>query len=300
MKKYKTWNVWFLQIRGPFLLLAAVLVFIGVSAARYEGYSNGFSAFLLFAGVILTHISVNLFNELSDYHTGIDRMTRPTPFSGGSGMMQSHQTRVQTVKLVAYISLALAFIIGFYFCLTVSWWILALMIGGGLAIRFYTSHLAKWMIGEPIAGITLGSFVIMGVVLSLTGKLPLSMVLVSIPPGLLTLQLLFLNEFPDADADKTGGRYHWVIHFGYKTSAIIYMIIMIIIYVLLCIIPWIASVPGLIRIALATLPVAFTASLIVYKNHGSPEKLVPALGLNVTTVLLTDFLIGLGFWLASK
>jgi 1,4-dihydroxy-2-naphthoate octaprenyltransferase len=296
----KPWMIWFLQIRGPFLLLAVVLVFIGISVAHYLGYSNSFHAFLLVLGILLTHVSVNLFNELSDYKTGIDRMTRPTPFSGGSGMLQAHLTQYREVERVAYSGLFIAFVIGLYFCFKITWWIFPFMAAGGLAIRFYTSHLARWMIGEPIAGITLGSFVVMGVVLVLTGKLTFSTVCISVPPGLLTLQLLFLNEFPDAEADESGGRHHWVIHFGRKTSGIIYISILIVIYLNLFLLPSIASAPGLSRIALATLPIAVAAAVQVYIYNGAPEKLVSALGLNVITVLVTDFLLGLGFWLAPN
>jgi 1,4-dihydroxy-2-naphthoate octaprenyltransferase len=294
------WLVWFLQIRGPFLLLAVVLVFVGISVARYQGYSNLFHGILLYLGVIQAHISVNLFNELSDYKTGIDQMTRSTPFSGGSGMMQARLTRYPTVERIAYAGLFLAFLIGLYFCFKITWWIFPFMAAGGFAIRFYTSHLARWMIGEPVAGVMLGSFVVMGVVLALTGKLTFSTVIISIPPGLLTLQLLFLNEFPDAHADESGGRHHWVIHFSKKTCRVIYISILIAIYLILFLLPLFTSAPRLCRIALITVPLACVAAVQVYTYHESPRKLVPALGLNVTIVLVTDFLLGLGFWLASN
>jgi 1,4-dihydroxy-2-naphthoate octaprenyltransferase len=48
---------------------------------------------LLLAGVVLAHISVNLFNEYSDYKTGIDFNTHRSPFSGGSGMIVSGKTK---------------------------------------------------------------------------------------------------------------------------------------------------------------------------------------------------------------
>ena len=43
---------------------------------------------LLVIGVVLAHVSVNLFNEISDYKSKIDENTVRTPFSGGSGMLQ--------------------------------------------------------------------------------------------------------------------------------------------------------------------------------------------------------------------
>ena len=84
------------------------------------------------------------------------------------------------------------------------------MISGGLAIRFYTPFFAKWLVGELISGLCLGTFVVMGTYMALTGQLNIPTIIISIPPGILTTLLLLLNEFPDADADKMGGRYHLI------------------------------------------------------------------------------------------
>ena len=85
-------GIWFNQIRGPFLILSIVLVLIGVAAAYRDGIKNWIYSILLTAGVMFAHISVNLFNELSDYRTKIDENTSSTPFSGGSGMLQSKKS----------------------------------------------------------------------------------------------------------------------------------------------------------------------------------------------------------------
>jgi 1,4-dihydroxy-2-naphthoate polyprenyltransferase len=285
---------WLLQVRGPFLILAVVLTFLGAAAAYYDGTMHWAHTFLLALGVVQAHIAVNLFNELSDYQTGIDAKTTATPFSGGSGMMQAGETHPRTVRTVAYVNLFMAGLVGLYFCLVSSWWILALMITGAVAVRFYTSHLSHWMVGEAVAGLTLGSCVVAGVYLALTGTLNGSVLLLSIPPGILTTQLLFLNEFPDAAVDKEGGRYHWVIHFGHHRSAVLYTGIMLLLYVVILLIPEFTPYPKTVLLGLCTLPMAAAASVGALRYHGSVEKLIPFMGLNVMTVLLTDTLLAAG------
>ncbi len=298
MKKQSKITVWFRQIRGPFLVLSVVLVLIGIAAAGRDGYNpRWFDAVLLITGVVLAHISVNLFNELSDYKTKIDEHTLPTPFSGGSGMMQAGLTNPKKVTGVAYTALILAGFIGLYFCVAGSWVILVFIICGGVAVRFYTSHLARWLLGEFFSGLTLGTFVILGSYMALTGRLNIDILFISIPPGLLTFLLLFLNEFPDAEADRKGGRYHLVIRFGKKKSAIIYIAVLIVIYILILTAPFILNIPITVLLALLTLPIASTAAVKIVKFHSNTPKLVPALAMNIMVVILTDLLLAIGYFI---
>ncbi|MCK5056508.1 MAG: prenyltransferase [Candidatus Aminicenantes bacterium] len=298
MKKQSKITVWFRQIRGPFLVLSVVLVLIGIAAAGRDGYNpRWFDAVLLITGVVLAHISVNLFNELSDYKTKIDEHTLPTPFSGGSGMMQAGLTNPKKVTGVAYTALILAGFIGLYFCVAGSWVILVFIICGGVAVRFYTSHLARWLLGEFFSGLTLGTFVILGSYMALTGRLNIDILFISIPPGLLTFLLLFLNEFPDAEADRKGGRYHLVIRFGKKKSAIIYIAVLIVIYILILTAPFILNIPITVLLALLTLPIASAAAVKIVKFHSNTPKLVPALAMNIMVVILTDLLLAIGYFI---
>lgn len=288
---------WFLQIRGPFLILSVVLVMIGVAAAYQDGYQNWGYSVLLLVGVVLAHISVDLFNEVSDYHTRIDAHTIRTPFSGGSGMLQAGRTSPKTVLVVAYSTLVAATAVGFYFCFARGWLLLIPMVAGGCAIRFYTSYFAKWLLGEFIAGLTIGTLVILGTYYVLTGRLPVEIIFMSIPPGILTSVLLFLNEFPDAEADRKGGRYHLVIHFGKETSARLYALSLVIVYSLILAAPFILNIPYTVLVALMTSPLALKSVMRVFKYHSDTPRLIPALGMNVGIVIFTDLLLAVGYFL---
>lgn len=293
-------EIWLQQIRAPFLILSVVLVLIGISVAYWYGYFHWGHSILVLLGVLFAHISVNLFNELSDYKTGIDSETIRTPFSGGSGILQQGKTTPKEVTFVAYTTLILAGFVGLYFCFNSGWLILVFMISGGLGIRFYTSHLAKWLLGEAVSGITLGTLVVLGTYYALTKHLNIDIVLISVPPGILTTLLLFLNEFPDADADKKGGRYHLIIHFGKRKSAYIYLWGLILNYTVILVCPFLGTgIPFTVYFALLTIPLAFRAFLTVLNHYNELPKLIPALGMNVGVVILTDFLIAIGFFFGN-
>ena len=297
MSKKNLYAVWFQQIRGPFLSLAVVLTMIGIASAHWHGFGHFGHSLLLMAGVVLAHAAVNLFNELSDCKNKIDEHTARTPFSGGSGMLQSGRTTVGQVTWAAYIALLAAGAIGLYFCLVSGWPILFFMVCGALAARFYTSHLTRWFIGELVSGLTLGSFVVIGSHYALTSFMTLDIIYISLVPGILTALLLFLNEFPDAEADRLGGRRHLVILFGRRRAALIYAGAVFLLYALIAAGPFVENIPYMELIALATLPLGVAAVFLTLKYHDQPSRLLPAQGLNVAMVLLTDLLLAVAYFL---
>ena len=297
MPQDNRFTVWIQQIRAPFLILSMALTLVGIATAHWHGFAHLGHSLLLLAGVVLSHVAVNLFNELSDHETGIDENTARTPFSGGSGMLQAGKTTVPQVTLAAYGSLLAAGVIGLYFCLVSGWPLLVLMVCGALAVRFYTSHLSRWLIGELVSGLTLGSFVIIGVHFALTSFMTLDIIYIALVPGMLTALLLFLNEFPDAEADRRGGRLHLVIFFGKKKSAVIYACAVLLLFVLIAAGPFVQNIPYTVLIALATLPLGAGAAFLTLKYHNDPARLVPAQGLNVALVILTDLLLAVAYFL---
>ena len=114
------------------------------------------------------HVSVNLFNEYSDHRTGIDFNTKRTPFNGGSGMMIQGLTSPTAVLTSAIVTLLYAMAIGIYYSI-ISHWFLLLIIGvGAISIVGYTDVLAKYMLGELFAGLSLGSLVVVVTFIALT------------------------------------------------------------------------------------------------------------------------------------
>ena len=291
-------KIWAAQVRGPFLLLAVVLVFIGGAMASNDGAFSWGRFFLCLVAAVLAHASVNLFNELSDFRTGIDENTRRTPFSGGSGNLQTGKTAEYQVQAAAWGTLAVAGVIGLYLSYLSGPFLLVLILVGGLTSVFYTSRLARLALGELMAGVCLGSLVVVGTYYSMAEAVTAQVVWTSVPPGILTALLLFLNEFPDLEADRAGGRRHLVILLGRRASARLYAAAMAACYLFIAAGVLVGLLPAWTFLSYLTLPLAIKASRTTLEKHDSFESMVPALGANVGTVLGTDFLLAVAFLLA--
>lgn len=303
MRNTEKLKLWLAEMRAPFLILAVLLVAIGLAFGwKYhpEGTTfNPLHAILLLVGVVSSHISVNLFNEYSDNKTKIDHHTQKTPFSGGSGVLSSGRLSERSVLQAAVVSLTLALAIGIYFAVTIHWIIFLLAGIGAFSILFYTNVLAKFKLGELFSGLALGTFVVLGSYVVMTASpemaikdlFPLDVILMSIPPGILTALLLYLNEFPDAEADKMGGRKHLVIWLGRKKAAYVYTLGMVATFGVIIGAALFNVVSPWFMLALLPMPLAYKASLGAIRHGNDTPKLIPAMGMNVLTVLGTDLFI---------
>jgi 1,4-dihydroxy-2-naphthoate polyprenyltransferase len=307
MEKREMIQSWVAQVRGNFLVLSVLLVAIGLALAGLQmkrgdiGPFSVLDALLVVLGVVITHVSVNLFNEYSDYKTGIDAKTQRTPFSGGSGMMLAGKTDPLAVSTAAWQTLFLAFLIGLYFVFMSHWFLLVIMVIGAISIVYYTGYFARWLLGELFAGLSLGSLVVIGTYIAMTGSkaaglgdlFPAEVVLISIPPGILTALLLYLNEFPDAEADREGGRFHLVIFLGKKKASYLYVAGLIATYVTILLPALLHVSSWWVALGCLTIPLAAKSGVMAIKYCEDTPKLVPALGINVVVVLATDLLLAI-------
>jgi len=293
-------RIWFKEIRPEFLLLSLALVLLGTAISLYDGYFNWLRFILTMFGLLLAHTSVNVLNDYFDYKSGIDFETNRTAFSGGSGILTQGLLKAKSAYIFGMASLFAAFPIGVYLTVISGWQLLPLIIVGGLCIYFYTSFLTKWLIGELWAGLGLGMLPVLGTYYIQAGCYSLDTFTASLAPFFLTANLLLLNEFPDYEADKKGGRYNLVIALGRKNASRLYAVIMAGSYI--CIILGVVSgkMPSLTLISLAPLPFALKSVFLTYKYFDNIRALMPALKFNVVTVLATDIMLALGYLINSR
>jgi 1,4-dihydroxy-2-naphthoate octaprenyltransferase len=290
-------KIWFLETRPQFLLLSVVLVLLGTAMSFHHGHFHWPRFVLTTLGLVLAHASVNILNDYFDYKSGIDIATTRTPFSGGSGLLPAGLLEPKSVYKFGLGCLFAALLIGIYLTAVSGWQVLPLIIVGGVVIYFYTSYLTKWLAGEIWAGLGLGTLPILGTYFVQTGSYSSEALVASLAPGFLTANLLLLNEFPDLAADREAGRYHIVIALGKVGAGRLYAGLMAMTY--LCIIVGVVCkiMPPLTLIALLTIPFAVKAIGTTFKHHDDLQKMIPALGANVITVLATNALLALGYLL---
>jgi 1,4-dihydroxy-2-naphthoate octaprenyltransferase len=291
-------KIWFLETRPQFLILPIVLSFLGTSIAWFNGYFHLGYAVLAFVGLLLAHISVNVLNDYYDFKSGVDLATKRTPFSGGSGMLPGGLLKPGQVLSFGIISFLLAAAIGIYFIFVTDWLLLPLLVVAGLCILLYTPFILKKNWPEWSPGLGLGSLPVLGAYFVQTNEYTWPVVIASIPSGILVHNLLFLNEFPDVEADKTAHRKTLPITIGKNKASIIYSLLMAVMY--LWIIGWVIAgeMPVYSLIALLTIPFAIKAirGALRYDDMG---RLMPAMASNVLVVLLTQLLLGIGYILAT-
>ncbi len=290
-------KIWLLETRPQFLLLSVLLVLLGTAISCHQGHFDWLRFILTTLGLVLAHASVNVLNDYFDYKSGIDLETTRTPFSGGSGILPEGLLEPTGVYRFGLGCLLTALLIGIYLTVVSGWQLLPLVIVGGLVIYFYTSYLAKWLAGEIWAGIGLGTLPVLGAYFVQTGGYSLEALVGSLAPGFLTANLLLLNEFPDFEADRTGGRYHIVIALGKEKACYLYAGLMAMTYLSIVAGVICKLMPPLTLIGLLSAPFALKAISTTFKHHDDLKKMIPALGANVITVLSTDALLALGYFL---
>jgi 1,4-dihydroxy-2-naphthoate octaprenyltransferase len=296
-------KVWFAETRPQFLLLSVVLAFLGNCIAWYEFKEFGGTfhlgyALLAFLGLLLCHISVNVLNDYFDYRSGIDLEVRRTPFSGGSGILPAVLLKPRQVFWFGLVSFLLAVPIGIYFVITRGWDLLPLLLVAAVCTLLYTPFLTRVGWPEWAPGVGLGALPVLGTYFIQTTAYTIPAVIAAIPSGILVHNLLLLNEFPDVEADKKADRKTLPIVIGKSRAWMVYSALTVVIY--LWIIGWVVAgkMPAFSLVALLTLPLAIKA-IVGARKHDDMSQLVPAMANNVLVVLLTQFLLGIGYILAG-
>ncbi len=286
--------------RLNFLPLTIVIVLAGLAAAFYSHRTfNPVDAALVLAGALLTHASVNAFNNYFDYRSKIDEKTPKTPFSGGVETIVKGMMKPSEALMISLFCLICAGLIGVYFLIRFFNLLLPLIAFGAIAIVLYTPILARvHALSEIVAGMGfglmgLGVYITQAVVIDATG------VAIFVPITILVDLLLFLNEFPDTEVDRAAGRRHIVILVGKRISAWLYVAGLAATDVSILLSVAFGAAPVPVLISLLPVLIAFKAGRIALKNYDRTPDLVPALGLNVIFILSTIFLMACGFAVAS-
>jgi len=286
--------------RANFLPLTIVIVLAGLAAAFYSHRTFlPIDAALVMVGALLTHASVNAFNNYFDYRSKIDAKTPKTPFSGGVDILVKGMMKPSEALAVCLFTLICAALIGVYFLVRLFNVLLPLIVYGAIIIVFYTPVLSRVpALSEIVAGSGFG-LMGLGVYVTQTGLIDATGIAILIPITILVALLLFLNEFPDAEVDRVAGRRHIVILLGKRGSAWLYVAGEAATYASIILAVAVGAAPFPVLISLLSLPIAYKAGRLTLKNYDRTGDLVPALGSNVLFILSTITLMACGFAVAT-
>src|SRR5437773_6521921 len=144
-------------------------------------------------------------------------------------------------------------------------------------------------IGEVIVGINFGPVMTLGAYYVQARTFVWEPLLASIPVGLLVAAILWINEFPDMDADGAVGKRTLVLRLGYSRSIRVYVglvvaaYLLLIVYALLAVFSLVPITSLASLVALLSLPFAMKAVKVLRANYKDPHAIIPA---NANTIFL--------------
>jgi len=285
--------------RGPFLVLPFTLIAAGAAAAAYDGGASLTASLLALVGLVALHAAVNAFNEASDMRTGIDLHTTRTPFSGGSGTLPAGAMSVRGAVAVGVVGSLIGLAVGVYFLSRIGWWPLAaIMVLGAIAVLIYTEVFARSGIGEAFAGLGLGLLPVVGAALVQRGAIGPAAWAAGVPAFFMTFNLLLLNEFPDEEPDRAGGRRNLVLLFGRKAAARIYAAAAIATPLAIVVAVIAGALPALALVG--CLPFWFAVPAVTWALTSPKDAVpIPAMAGNVIWNLATNSMLAAGLGLAA-
>jgi 1,4-dihydroxy-2-naphthoate octaprenyltransferase len=290
-------GIWIRELRAPFLLLPAVFVPVGLLMAWSQGNFNPLYALLTFAGAVCLHASVNVLNDYFDFTSGIDLVTTPTPFSGGSTVLPSNLLTPKSVLSGGLLFLATGTAVGAYFVVRFAFdpVVLAITAIAVVSILAYSSFFSKWGIGELVTGLNFGPLLLLGTYYVQTRTLAAQPLLVGGVLGIMTAGILYINEFPDIEADSSKRRRDLVVRWGKQAAAYRFKLLLGSAYALLVL----GVVSGLLTplalLGLLTIPKARSAAKILEDTKGEAPRLIPGMAAMVMTTLLTGALLAVAY-----
>ena len=291
---------WMIAIRTPFFTGIAIPVIFGTALAYYEtGQFNWLIFVIALFGSIFAHAGANLSNDYFDHKTTDDEVNKNiTPFSGGSRVIQNKLISPSGVLIGSFVFYALALAAGIYLTLvTPGYWVILIAVAGFLGGFFYTATRYAFSyngIGELMIIINFGILPVMGAYFVQTGHFGWSPFVTSFPIGLLITAILYINQYPDYEADKSVGKNHLVVLLGKKRGAIGYYFLIFGNYAAIILAVLFDFITPWSLLALLSLPIALKTVRIFKNQYEKIEELIPAQAGTIQIHMLTGLLMSIG------
>jgi len=297
----KSIAVWITEVRLPFLTASIIPVILGTAVAwAKNNMFDPINFILALFGVACLHAGTNMANDYFDHKRGNDEKNTEfvRPFSGGSRMIQKNLLKPAHVLIAAVLCFCLGSLIGLYFTWIIGINILILGLIGVFSGFFYSSppfRLADRGLGEIFVGINFGILATLGSYLVQTGHLGVEPVLAAIPLSLLIAAVLYINEFPDYNADKEVGKNNLVVRFGKKKAVMGYVLLMYLVFISVAVLAPFGLISPWSLLIFLIFPRALRAIRVVKLNFNVTLYLIPANADTILCHLYGGCLLSLGY-----
>jgi 1,4-dihydroxy-2-naphthoate octaprenyltransferase len=277
---------------------------LGSAIAWREGFFHWGTFVLTLIGIVCINAGFDMSNDYFDHLSGTDESNKElTPFSGGSRTIQEGILSARQVLAWSLFFYLIGIAIGLYLVLVRGWLLLLLGAGGVFLAFFHNAPPFKLYylvpgLGELAVGIGCGPLVVLGSYYVQTQRLSGEALWASIPVGLLIAAVLYINEFPDYEADGLAGKKTLAAVLGRERAVWGYVALMLAAYVVLLIGIVLGDLPATLLLALLALPLVYRAIRGAIEFHSDTPRLIPTLATTIQIHLVTGLLMCVGYVIA--
>jgi len=258
--------------RVQFLPVVLAPLLVGTAAAWHDSRALSLPLLgLLLVGSASLLIASNSIDDVYDFLNGVDQVSErmfPLEFPGWKPIPRGVMSVDQgfAISMAFY---ALSFVVGVYLALTVGWIALGIAVPGILLSYFYAAPPLKFdyrglALGEAAIFISFGPIPALGAFYVLTGGLTILPLLVSIPPGILTMNVVLTHDLIFYDAYKEAGKRSLAVVLGRVSTERFTFVTALFAYALVVTLVAVGEVPVQSLLVFLALPI-----LLI---HGLPSR----------------------------
>ncbi|MDQ6645507.1 MAG: 1,4-dihydroxy-2-naphthoate octaprenyltransferase [Chloroflexota bacterium] len=282
-------QVWWEGIRPAYLLLPLMPVLLGsilswlqtITAKAPFGHFRLSHFIVTLCAVAFLQIGANLVNDYYDYIKGIDTSNQLGPGS----LIQQGLIKPGRVLSFGLLLLFLGALLGIVVALSGGLFVFLFGIIGLLCAYFYSATsraLSSITLGELVAFCIYGPLITLGAYAVQAGAFPgnstlLSVLLYSIPPGLLATAFVHVNNMRDVESDLQAEKRTLAGILGFRMSRTLYLLLLLGAYAIITALAIPRGAPHLVLLTWWTLPSFLVAITGVFRAD-MPTNLHSAMG----------------------
>lgn len=276
------WIAWRRALRLYFVLPSILPAVLGAAMAWAKGHPvNLFLFVLVVIGVTVNHFALNMVDDVLDYRHAVDLQKGGAKnfFTGGSGVLPEGLLKDTQMLAVAGLFFVTTAAIGAYLTYVCGWPVLALGIFGMASSIFYTAPPIRFGyrgFGELGLLVNFGPVIVMGSYYVQAQSLSIEPLIASFVPGFMMWSMIVINEIPDYETDRRGGKWNLVARFGKKAGAVLYGAGLTIAYGILIFAAGAQMLSPFILLGLVSLPFAVKSFAVMGRHLNDPLAMAPA------------------------
>ena len=282
-------QIWLLAIRPKTLPAAGAGVITGTALAYYDGFFSFWPAFAALIGAILLQIGSNLANDVFDHLRGAESKERLGPMR----VTQAGLLTPKEVQVGMWITFALAALIGIYLIIVAGWAILLIGLTAILAAIAYTGPISDRGLGDIFVFLYFGVAAVVGTYYAQALTTSSAAWWMSVPIGLLIVNILVVNNLRDMDADQAAGKITLAVRMGVNATRKEYTVLLAISYLILPFVLALGLVPAWTLLVWLSIPMALKVNQTVQSELGRPLNQALAGSGKISLIYSILFFVGM-------